>query len=64
MSIKGAKFVKRVMAYERDNGDPLDAIELEDGNVIVIDGGKVMLYEDIDDLESSNDDDERPGLLL
>ena len=47
-------FIRATHAIKLD-GEPADAIELTDGQVIVIDGYTVTLY---DDLESALDPDE------
>ena len=63
MRIEDANFVREVSSIETAEDELVDAIELEDGQVIVIDGGSIVLYHDMEDL-LEGDARKRPSIAL
>jgi hypothetical protein len=49
-------FIQATYAVELD-GEPADAIELSDGRVVVIDGNRLTVFEDLESVLSFDDED-------
>jgi hypothetical protein len=66
MDIEDANYISQFYIVEVD-GEPIDAVELCDGRVIAIDGAQLTLFEDMESLLDSDDEDddvERPTIPL
>jgi hypothetical protein len=66
MDFEDTNYIKHVHIIEVD-GEPIDAVELSDGRVLAIDGAQVTLFEDLESLLESGDEDddiERPAMPL
>ncbi len=56
--------INSVFSWDSGGGIILDIVELKDGRVLAISDELVMLYDNIEDLETGDASKERPQLFL
>jgi len=59
---KSLHCIKNVTTWDSGGGMELDVIELEDGQILAISEDVIVLYDDIDDLESGDSSKKRPSI--